>query len=169
MQGPKKNSSHQLIITTMSCPMSARQRACRQPCPGPPGDDDFLNSGNCEISTVSTTTSPGNNDVLNDRLFHPRRHREPANQHNRGITSTTLSCTATVESQGKTDHGNLHLRHDRDDDEHHCGISTVFTQTATKNLHDLQTGTSTTRKHTATAESLWSSEQGKPWEPASAP
>ena len=39
--------------------MSARQRACRQPCPGPPGHDDFLNSGNCENSTVSTTTAPG--------------------------------------------------------------------------------------------------------------
>ena len=58
VQGPK-NSSHQLITTTISCPKSARQRACRQPCPGPPGNDVFLNSGNCENSTVSTTTAPG--------------------------------------------------------------------------------------------------------------
>ena len=53
-------------------------------------------------------------------------------------------CTATGESRGKTDHGNLHLRHDRDDDELHSGISTAFTQTAKKNLHNLQTGPSTT-------------------------
>ena len=61
-----RNSSHQLTTTPVSCPMSARQRACQQPCPGTPGNDDFLNSGNCEISTVSTTTAPGNNDVLNE-------------------------------------------------------------------------------------------------------
>ena len=42
------------------------------------------------------------------------------------------------------DQTNLHLRHDKDDDERNCGISTLFTQTATKNLHNLQTGTSTT-------------------------
>ena len=50
-----------------------------KPCPGPARDDDFLNSGNCEISTVSTTTSPGNNDVLNE---------------NNGEVSTVSSTTA---------------------------------------------------------------------------
>ena len=68
--------------------MSARQRACQQPCPGPPGDDDFL-SGNCEISTVSTTTSPGNNVVLNEN-----------NGEVLTVSSTTAPGTCKPEQQG---------------------------------------------------------------------
>ena len=73
----------------MSCSMSARQRACQQPCPGPPGNDDFLNSGSCEISTVSTTTAPGNNDVLNE-----------SNDEVSTVSSTTSPGTCKPAQQG---------------------------------------------------------------------
>ena len=86
---------------------------------------------------------------------HDAEHHEPANQGRENsaryiVTSNASLAHATGRKKSlenlrkKTDHGNLHLRHDRGVDEQHCGISTVFTQTATKNLHDLQTGTSTT-------------------------
>ena len=91
-----KNSSHHLLITTMSCPMSARQRACRQPCPGAPETTIFST-----VATVRSRLAPprrhqettmfSTRTTVRARLFHPRRHRETANQHNRGITSTTLS------------------------------------------------------------------------------
>ena len=119
-----KNSPHQLITTTMSCPMSARQRACLQPCPGPPGNDDFLNSGNCEISTVSTTTAPGNNDVLNEsndevstvsstsspgiNTTCKQGHRPPGKVLHKGVSK--------VFQTGKN-HGNRPRHHDRDVDD----------------------------------------------------
>ena len=93
MQGPK-NSSHQLINATMSCPMSARQRACRQPCPDPPGNDDFLNSGNCENSTVSTTTAPGTCKLAR------QGHRSP--------------CQRTAAGESRWSKGNLHDLRDVD-------------------------------------------------------
>ena len=88
VQGPKTHPIR-LITTTMSCPMSARQRACQQPCPGPPGNDDFLNSGNCEISTVSTTKAPGNTNVLNE-----------SNGEVSTVSSTTAPGTCKPAKQG---------------------------------------------------------------------
>ena len=96
------------------------QRASQRPCPK---SSTRCNSGS---SAVFSTSAPENCRTCTNEVEH------------------LINVLQLENLCGKRDHGNLHLRHDRDDDEQNCGISTVFTQTATKNLHDLQTGTSTT-------------------------
>ena len=109
--------------------MSARQRACRQPCPGPPGNDDFLN---CENSTVSTTTAPGTCKPAQQGHRSPCLRRTGESRwseqsgpwdkplrHDREICTTCKQgrrppCTATGENQWSE---RLPVRHDRDVDD----------------------------------------------------
>ena len=119
--------------------MSARQRACQQPGPGPPGNDDFLNSGNCENSTVSTATAPetckpaqqGHRSPClrtaagESRWSKQSRPRDKPVRHDREICTTCKQgrrppCTATREnlwSDNCLDHERLSLHRDRDVDD----------------------------------------------------
>ena len=108
--------------------------------------------------------------TVRSRLFHPRRHREPANLHNRGIDHQEKTAQGSLYGlPNRENHGNRPQHHDRDvDDQRRTATAAPAKLVVHINGHvNDETGTATVENHsflhvwTTTQEAARPAQQGR--------